>query len=251
MSAVLSIWRRELQAYFVSPIAYTVIVIVLGIAGFAFLYGVNAYSGVPAWLLEENGLNIRNFIIRHLSLWINVGMIFALPALSMRVFTEERTAGTAELLMTSPITTAQLVVGKYLGTLTVLAVTLLLTTPYIGFLMFKGQPELAAVGSAYLGYFLYGGVILAIGLFASARTENQIVALLSTYAIFLPLWLLELVVGFSGKTLDDIFAAIAVGRGIRWFARGVIDTHFLVLDGALIFLFLFLCAQVIDSSRWR
>jgi len=252
MSVVWSIWRRELQAYFVSPIAYTVVVICLLIAGFGFLAELTTYSKIPEFRIEGAGLTIRNFVMANFTgIWFTLGLIVALPALSMRLFSEERKSGTAELLMTSPITTGQLVVGKYLGAISVLALILVLSTPYVGILMWKGQPEMAAIGTAYLGYLLFGGVILAIGLFASALTENQIVALLITWAIFLPMYLFELLVGFVGSPWDDLLRSLTVGNALRSFAQGLVDTHYLVLDGALIFGFLFLCAQVIDSNRWR
>lgn len=252
MSIVAAIWRRELQAYFVSPIAYTVVAICLLIAGFGFLAELTAYSKIPEFRIESSGLNIRNFVMANLTgIWFTLGLIVALPALSMRLFSEERKTGTAELLMTSPVTTGQLVLGKYLGAVSVLALILALSTPYVAILMWKGNPEMAAIGTTYLGYLLFGGVILAIGLFASALTENQIVALLITWAVFLPMYLFELLVGFVGSPWDDILRALTVGNALRSFGQGLVDTHYLVLDGALIFGFLFLCAQVIDSNRWR
>ncbi len=252
MSAVVSIWRRELHAYFVSPIAYVVIVIFLGIAGFGFLRAIQQYAGVPEVLMEQLGLNIRNYVVRDLTLFVAyLGLLLSLPALSMRLLSEERKTGTAELLMTSPITTVQLVLGKYLGTLTVLALMLGLTLPYVGVLVWKGDPELAALGLAYAGYFLFGAVLLAIGLFASSLTENQIVALLVTYAFAVPLLVIELLVGFLGAPWDDLLAGLSVGFGMRSLSQGLLETHFVVLDVALVFLFLFLCTQVIDSNRWR
>jgi ABC-2 type transport system permease protein len=252
VSAVLSIWRREVQAYFVSPIAYVVIVIYLGIATFGFVRSVRFFVALPDMVLEQRGFNIRNYVIRDLSVWAgNVGLLLSLPALSMRLLSEERKVGTAELLMTSPVTTLQLVLGKYLGTLTMLALMLGLTTPFVAILAWKGSPEMAAIGTAYVGYFLFGAVTLAAGLFASSLTENQIVALLMTYAISVALWCVELVVGFMGAPWDDILLAASVGYGMRMMAQGLVDTHFLALDLGLIFMFLFLCAEVIDSNRWR
>ncbi len=252
MSVVVSIMRRELQAYFVSPIAYTVIIICLLIAGFGFLAELTAYSKIPPLRMESGGFNIRNFVMANVvGIWFTLGLILSLPALSMRLLSEERKVGTAELLMTSPVTTGQIVLGKFLGAMSVLVVILLLSAPFIGILAWKGEPEMAAVGTAYLGFLLYGGVILAIGLFASALTENQIVALLLTYAIFLPLYLFELLVGFVGSPWDDILRSLTVGNALRAFGQGLVDTHYIVLDLGLIFGFLFLCAQVVDSNRWR
>jgi ABC-2 type transport system permease protein len=169
----------------------------------------------------------------------------------MRLLSEERKNGTAELLFTSPLTTAQLVLGKYLGTLTVFLLLLVLTTPLVGILGWKAQPEWAAVAVAYLGLFVYGSVVLAIGLLASSLTENQFVALVLTYLMLLPMYILERLVGFLGSPLDEILAAVALPFGLSSAALGSMDSHFLVLGAGLVFLFLFLSGQVLDSTRWR
>jgi ABC-2 type transport system permease protein len=251
VSIVLSIMRREIQAYFVSPIAYTVMVIFLLIAGVGFFNTFEWYGRLPEFVLQMNDMNIRNSVIRDTTLWINVGMIFALPALSMRLFSEERKIGTAELLMTSPLTTPQLVLGKFFGTLAIVAMVLVLTSPFVGVLMWKAAPELPAILTAYVGYFMYGAVIVSIGLFASAITENQIIALLLTYVIFLPLYLIELVAGFAPPPWDSVLNSVTIGEAMRKMTLGDVQTHFFVLNACVVFVFLFLCAQVIDSNRWR
>jgi ABC-2 type transport system permease protein len=251
VSAIRVIVKRELQAYFVSPIAYTVCVIFLLIASLGFVMGILQYSMIPEHLAMERGLNIRTFIISRMVLWMSFGMMLSLPALSMRQFAEEKKGGTAELLMTSPLTTANLVLGKYLGSLSILALMLLLTTPFLWILLWQATPEWPAFVTMYAGLFLYGAVILSVGLFSSSLTENQIVALILTYVLWLPFWLVELAVGYVGGTVGDVIAAVSVGIGLRGMSQGLVDTHFIVLDLALISLFLFLCVQVLDSSRWR
>ena len=251
MRSILAILRREIKSYFVSPIAYVVIVIFLGMIGLTYRSAVFAYVGVPEFAAEANGINIQNFLIRGLSLWFQVGMLFCLPALSMRLLSEERKGGTAELLMTSPLTTWQIVLGKYLGTLFILATILILTIPEIFWLEFKAEPEWGAIGIAYLAYFLFGALILAIGLFASALSENQIVALLITVAIALPMWLVDLIVPFTAPPWDKILGGFSVSLGIRAYILGLFDSHYVVLPLGLIFIFLFLCTQVLDSNRWR
>jgi ABC-2 type transport system permease protein len=243
--------RREIQAYFVSPIAYTVIVIFLLITGVGFINTFEWYGRLPEFVLQANQMNIRNSVIRDSTLWFVVAMIFALPALSMRLFSEERKAGTAELLMTSPITTPQLVLGKFLGTMAIVALALVLTTPYIFVLTWKAAPELPALWSAYIGYFLFGGVIVAIGLFTSALSENQIIAFVLNIVIFLPLYLVELVVAFAPPPWDAVLNSVTMGEAMRRLTQGDVQTHFFVLDFSLMFIFLFLCVQVIDSNRWR
>jgi len=251
VSAVLSIVRRELQAYFVSPIAYTVIVTFLIIATFGFHLALTTYVAIGEIRILDLGASVRTFVVGRSVLWMMVGLIFALPALSMRLFSEEKKGGTAELLLTSPLTTTQLVLGKWLGGMAVLAVMLSLTATFPLILAWQAEPEWLALGGAYVGLLLYGGVILAIGVFASSLTENQIVALLLTFAIFLPFWMVELLVGFVGGAADDILAALSLNHGLQMMGRGLVNSHYLVLFAVLIAGFLFLCVQVLDSNRWR
>lgn len=251
MSAVVSILRRELQAYFVSPIAYTVIVTFLIVASFGFQYSLFSYASTSEFRLEGNQASIRTVVVSGTVLWMMVGLIFSLPALSMRLFSEEKKSGTAELLLTSPITTTQLVLGKWLGSVSVMTLMLALTGPFAIILEWQGSPEWQALGVAYLGLFLYGGLILAIGTFASALTENQIVALLLTFAIFVPFWMMELLVGFVGGVADDVLAAVSINHGLQMMGAGLLNSHYVVVFAVLTFGFLFLCVQVLDSNRWR
>lgn len=251
MSGVLSIVRRELQAYFVSPIAYTVIVTYLLIATFGFQVALTRYAQLGEFRILDQSLSIRTGIVPQTMLWMMVGLILSLPALSMRSFSEERKSGTAELLLTSPLTTTQLVLGKWLGAMSVLAIMLALTVSFPLVLEWKASPEWGAIAVAGGGLLLYGGVILAIGVFASSLTENQIVALVLTFAIFLPFWMVELLVGFMGGPLDDILAGLSINHGLQMMSRGVVNSHYLVLYAALVVGFLFLCVQVLDSNRWR
>ncbi len=251
MNSILNLTRREIYSYFVSPIAYTVIIMFLLIVGLGFFFSVFLYSSLNDTAIAEGNQNIRTYVIQFMSFWVNLALMLALPALSMRVLSEERKNGTAELLMTSPITTTQLVLGKFLGTLAILALMLLLTLPLIITIDFWADPEWPALGAAYLGYFLFGAVILAIGLFASSLTENQIVALLMTYPMLLPLWLSELLLGRFSGWANQVVGALSLRNASLTMSLGVIESHAIVLACGLMFLFLFLCVQVIDSARWR
>jgi ABC-2 type transport system permease protein len=248
---LLALVRREVGAAFASPVAYTIMFGFLVIVALGFLYRVTAFSALPPMAVERTGASIRTYVFGGWSLWVNIAVLLSLPALSMRLFTEERKAGTIELLLTSPITTAHLVLGKYLGTVVIYALMLLLTAPLVGTLAVRAPLEWGAIGAAYLAFLLYGAVLLAVGAFASSLTENQIVAVVLTYAFFLPFYLVELAVGAWGPPLDDVLAGVALGVGLRDYARGLADSHFLVLSAALSFAFLFLTMRVLDSNRWR
>jgi ABC-2 type transport system permease protein len=251
MSGLVAIVRREMQAYFVSPIVYTVSIIFLLVSGIGFYLSVIQYSGLPASVIQDAGLNIRNFIILGMVKWFYFAMIICLPALSMRQLSEEKKLGTAELLLTSPVTTAQLVAGKFISAMLVLASMLLLTLPYAGILEWQAVLEWPSVMTAYLGLLLCGGALLSVGLLASSLTENQIVALLMTIAMWIPFMIPDILIGRMGGMFDDVLAGLSVRYGLLDLSQGLLDTHYLVLFLVMIATFLFLCVQVLDSNRWR
>lgn len=254
MSALLAVMRREIQAYFVSPIAYVFMTVFLVIAGAGFFYGLQRYLLIDAAFAEQHNVTLRTYVVAGrfgIGNWVRLAIILSLPGLSMRLLSEERKSGTVELLFTSPITTAQIVLGKYLGTVLVYALILVLTVPLVAVMAWKGAPELAAIGAAYLGMFLHGALVLAVGLFASSLTENQFVALVVSYVLLVPLLMVQMVVGFAGPVLDAVLAAVSIGVGLHDMFSGLVDTHHVVLFVSLIFTFLFLSTRVLESPRWR
>lgn len=254
MKAVVSLMRRELQAYFVSPIAYAFMATFLLIVALGFYVGVTEYVMTPAMIIEKYGMSIRTQLVagKHgLMTWANLAALVSLPGLSMRLLSEERKNGTAELLFTSPISTAQIVFGKFAGSLSLYALILVLTLPLPGFLVLRGQPEIAALAVAYLGLFLYGAVLLAAGVFASSLTENQFIALVLTYALVLPVILVEFLVPLARPPFDQVFGALSLGYALKAAGLGTIDSAYLVLHAAIVGAFLFLATRALDSPRWR
>lgn len=254
MSAVWAVMRREMQAYFVSPIAYAFMAMFLLLVAGGFAVGVTRYALTPAMAIEKLGWSIRTQLVSGtwgLTTWGYFAALVSLPGLSMRLLSEERKGGTAELLFTSPITTTQIVIGKYLGSIALYGLILVLTFPLPAFLIWKAQPELAALACAYAGLFLCGSVMLAIGLFASSLTENQFIALVLTYAIVIPLILVEFVVPLVRPPFDQLLGAVSLGYALKAASLGMMDSVYLVLHALLVGTFLFLAVRVIDSSRWR
>jgi ABC-2 type transport system permease protein len=247
--------RRELSAYFVSATAYAFMAVFLLVVGAGFAFGITRYVMTPAMAIERFGWSIRTQLVSGpwgLMTWGTIAALFSLPGLSMRLLAEDKRSGTAELLFTSPITTTQIVVGKYAASVALYALILVLTLPMPGFLIAKAQPEVGALLCAYLGLFLYGAVILAVGLFASALTENQLVALVVTYALVVPMILVEFAVPMTSPPLDAALAALSLGYALKAAALGTLDSSYLVLHVALIGAFLFVCVRVVDPvSRGR
>ena len=254
MSSVWAVMRRELSAYFVSPIAYAFMAMFLVIVAVGFSVGVTQYALTPAVRIEKLGMSLRTQLVSGtwgLMTWGMFAALVSLPGLSMRLLSEEKKSGTAELLFTSPLTTLQIVAGKYLGSVSLFGLILLLTIPMPMFLVWRAQPEVAALAAAYAGLFLYGAVVLAIGVFASSLTENQFIALLLTYAIVIPLLLIEFVVPILRPPLDRVAASLSLGYALKGAALGTLDSAYLVLHAVLVAAFLFLSVRIIDSSRWR
>lgn len=252
MAKVWAITRREVQAYFASPIAYVVLAL------FIFLYGYffNDYlfvfmqRGMSSQFGSPEVLNLNQDLIRWLFHSTAVVALFVLPLLTMRAFSEELRSGTIELLFTSPVTDFQLVLGKFLGVLALYASMLALTFAHMGILFLYGDPEWKPLVVGYLGMLLLGGAFLSLGLFFSSLTKNQIVAGFLSFGTFLLLWLIEYAEGWAGDA-TSFLTYLSVTKHLEEFAKGVLDTRDVVYYATFIAFGLFLSKQSLESYRWR
>ena len=252
MNNAWAIARREIQTYFSSPIAYVVL------TSFIFLYGYFFYDylylfmqrGMGTGFGETEILNLNEDLIRWLFHSATVVVLFLLPQITMRSFAEELRSGTIELLLTSPITDFQLVVGKFLGALTLYITMLALTLAHMGILFVFGDPEWKPIVVGYLGLVLFGAAFISFGLFFSSLTKNQIIAGLLSFGTFLFLWLIEYAESWAGPAAGAV-TYISVTGHIEGFAKGVVDTRDVVYYLSFIALGLFLSTQSIVSYRWR
>src|SRR5438477_10040083 len=151
-----------------------------------------------------------------------------MPMVTMRTYSEEKRSGTIELLLTSPLTDFQIIMGKFLGALALYAIMLLITMVHIGILFIYGKPEWKPIVSAYLGLLLMGGCFISAGLFISSLTKNQIVAFMATFAAFLFLWVINWIGSFSGPTIDKLTTYLSIVDHFDDFGKGVIDTTHIV-----------------------
>src|SRR6185295_13481537 len=176
-----------------------------------------------------------------------------LPMITMAAFADEKRRGTMELLLTSPITNVQIVLGKFLAALSFFIVMLLPTMLYYGFVFAYSSPKmtLGPVLSGYLGLLLLGGALISLGIFISTLTENQIVAASITFGAFLILWVIELVGRSGGPVLQEIISFLSVLNHFEDFSKGVIDSSSVIIYCSFIFLGLFLTYRSIESLRWR
>lgn len=260
MRSIYAIYRKEMGHYFVSPIAYVVVGLFLILCGFFFnlyLSGAirasmeaqmqGAQFGMPA------NFDVPSEVIRAFLGVLALFLLFFMPMITMGSYSDERRRGTMELLMTSPITETQIVLGKFFAALTLFAVMLLPTASYILFMWFKSEPmpPVRIVAAGYLGLLLFGGALLALGQFLSSLTENPIIAAVLTFAAFLLLWALDFGASGAASTVEHVIHYLSVINHYQGFTQGVIDTSALVYYVSFIALFIFLTVRSVDSMRWR
>jgi len=255
MRNVLAIAERELRSYFASPIAYAVIglfALVFGWMFYAFLrYFITRSMAMGPGGMGPGPVNINEMLLRPLILQISVVVLFVLPMVTMRTYSEEKRSGTIELLLTSPITDLQIILGKFLGAMALYALMLLVTVPSVVVLFWYGDPDWKPVVTSYLGLLLMGGSFIAFGLFISSLTKNQIVAGVLTFCTLLMLLLVGWMREFVGPIGQAIVSALAIFDHFEDFSKGVIDTSHVVYYLSVITFGLFLTAKSVDSERWR
>jgi len=255
MRNVLAIAHKELRAYFSSPIAYVVIGFFALVFGWMYASILNWFVGQGMQMGMQFGgpqnLNINQQMIRPLLLNMTVVFLFLLPLVTMRTYAEEKRAGTIELLLTSPVTDLQIILGKFFGALSLYAAMLAITLVHFGLLFVFGNPEWRPLASAYLGLLLFGGCFIALGLFISSLTSNQIVAGAATFAVFLLLWVMDWIGSMFGPRAEEIFKYISMTGHLDDFVKGVVDTKHLVYYVTFIAFGLFLTARSVDTERWR
>ena len=171
--------------------------------------------------------------------------------LTMRLVAEEKRQGTIELLATSPITTLQIVMGKFLGSLVLYAAMLAVTLVHMGFLFAFGNPEWRPIVTGYLGLLLMGGAFVSIGLLISSTTSNQIVAGVVTFVVFLLFWIIGWFADTAGPTIGPITSWLSITEHFDDFSKGIIDTKHVLYYMSLITFGLFLTAKSVDTERWR
>jgi ABC-2 type transport system permease protein len=261
MNNIIAIYRRELGSYFVSPIAYCVIGVFLAIVGLVFYFGIftRTIEGVMSYRMQamQSGqagdIDVPLILLGQLMGFAATVSLFMVPMLTMGSYAEERKRGTMEMLMTSPLTEWQIVLGKFFAGLTLYVLLIAPTLVFNVYISRFSDPSFPwrILWSSYLGLVLLGAVLIAIGLFISSLTENQIVAGVVTFAVALLLWIINIFASNAGTTLGKILQHLSVIRHYEDFTRGVIDTTSLVFYVTLTVLGLFLTWQSLNSMRWR
>jgi ABC-2 type transport system permease protein len=253
MNNILAIAHKELKAYFSTPIGYIVIGFFALLFGYFFYVMVVIFNQQSLQLggLEGGNVDMNQQLIRPLFLNASVILLFVLPLVTMRTYSEEKRSGTIELLLTSPVTDVQIILGKFLGAMTLYAAMLAITMIHMGLLMSWGNPETKVIATGYLGLLLMGGCFISVGLLISSLTKNQIVAGFMTFAVFLMLWVINWLADSSGPTGQAILSFLSITDHFDDFTKGIIDTKHLAYYLSFITFGLFLTAKSVDSERWR
>ena len=257
MRNVLTIAGKEILSLFVSPIAYVVLTGFLLLGGwfffnllFRFNYSLTIYTSFRM-VQAMSSLNLNEHVMAPLLHNLTIILVILVPTITMRSFAEEKRSGTYELLLTSPLTVNQIVMGKFLGCLFFLFVMILATGVYPAILLYFGNPEAGVLVSGYLGLFLVGATFVSIGLFTSSLTQNQIIAAVTCFVILLLLYVLSWPAETTGPTAGELLRYLSVIEHFSEMVKGVIDTRDLVYFLTLIVFCLFLTQRSVESSRWR
>jgi ABC-2 type transport system permease protein len=230
--------RKEIKTYLASPMAYVVSAIFLGVSGtfFATYLASTNYSDTSM----RGFLDASQFLILLLA-----------ALLTMRLVVEEKKQGTWELILTLPVRDAEVILGKFLGSLAVLSGMLVLTLYFPFLLLVFGDPDRGPIVTSYLGLFLLGCASLSIGIFASSMTTNQIVSAVMTGGILFGMWFFGLAGDYAPKGLGKILAYLSLSGYFTDFTRGIVDTRAVVYYLSITVLFLSMAIRSTEKDRWR
>lgn len=229
------IFLKELRSFFNSPVAYIVILVYLVILG---------------WFFTSNLFIAGQATLRTVFEMTPFLLLFFAPAMTMRLISEERKTGTLELLSTKPLREYEIIVGKFLAALALYFFTLLPTLVYFVTVSMIGTLDVGAVICGYIGLLLVGSVFLAISLFGSSITENQVVAFIVSFLIIFALFMLDKVLIYVPSSLASIFEYLSVDYHFSNIARGVIDTRDLIYYMSAVGFSLFLGTVVLQKRKW-
>ncbi len=248
MRAFWPIFKRELFAFWVTPLAWVLTCVFLVVQGLHFSVLVKNFAEMGS--IESDQTPIQAFFGNTVLLYLVLFLL--VPPMTMRLFAEERRAGTIESLMTAPVSAPAVVLAKYGAALVTYAAMWAPTLLYVVILQRSGYVDWHVVGASYLGVLLVGAGYLSLGLLMSALTKSQFIALVLTALVLLVLFILGIgeFVTRDGTMIHDVCAYLSVWAQMNDFAAGVVDSRRLVLDGTLVVLPLFLSTRVVDSWRW-
>jgi ABC-2 type transport system permease protein len=259
MKKTLAIFQKEIKHFFYSPIAYIVI------AAFALITGIFFYlylsSFVEAAFMDmmrsqqfrtpPQRFNINLQLIRPFFWNLALISLFVLPLVTMRLYSEEQRSGTVELLYTTPLSVANIVLGKFFAGIVFYLVMLLPTMVFTSLLFIYGDPEFGPVLAGYLGLILLGSAFISGGLFISSLTENQIIAAIGGFGLSLILWVIGWAANYSGPGMAGVLNYLSIINHFEDFAQGVIDSKHIFYYLLFCTFGVYLTFLSVESIKWR
>lgn len=259
MKKTIAIFQKELKHFFYSPIAYIVIAAFTLIAGIFFYLYLSSF--VEAAFMDmmrsqqfrtaPQKFNINLQLIRPYFWNLALISLFVLPLVTMRLYSEEKRAGTVELLYTTPLSVANIVIGKFFAGIVFYIVMLIPTFIFMALLFVYGNPELGPVLSGYLGLLLLGSAFISGGLFISSLTENQIIAAIGGFGLSLLLWVIGWAASYSGPGLAPVLNYLSIINHFEDFAQGVIDSKHVFYYLLFCTFGVYLTFKSVESIKWR
>ena len=250
-----AIFKKEMRLYFTSPVAWVVLTIFLFIAGyfFASIFSFFSQASIQSAMNPQMGrdLNVTDSVMRPLFSNLSVILLLLMPLVTMRLFAEERRAGTIELLLTYPVRDGAVLAGKYLAALGLYALMIGLTVLYPLIVVYFARLEWGPVLTGYLGLLLMGATFIAVGVFASSLTENQIVAAVTTFGVLLIFWILGWSADYAGGSTGRVLQFLSILEHNDSFSKGVLDTKDLLYYVNFTALALFLTLRSLEARRWK
>jgi ABC-2 type transport system permease protein len=257
MDKVSAIFKKEMRGFVFSPNFWVVCGLFATVMSWIYPIQLNMFAQELANYVYQSQvpkqqLNIHYAVfLRHLS-YLNLMLMLIVPALTMRLFAEEKKMRTFDLLLTSPVTSLQIVIGKYLAVLGAIFVIVFISFLYPAATAFFTKVNWAVLLIAFLGIFLVGAVYAAMNLFCSSLTESAIISYVMAVIFNVGIWF----IGIGGEVVDGpiarkVFEHISLSQHLSSLVEGTVRTGTLVFFATLIFLFSFLSERVVESTRWR
>ena len=247
--------KRDLGSFFNSPIFYIVTTVFLIIYSFIFFNILNFFSfqSFQARQLQAMGmnLNLNEMVIEPSLQNMSVILLMVIPIITMRSFADEKKMKTFRLLLSSPVHLREIILGKFLACMIVVAVMISISSYSVGFLFLLGEPEPGPIVTGYIGILLMAGCFVSVGIFASSLTDNQIVAAVLTFGFSLFMWIIGWSAQAAGSTTGQVLQYLSIVDHLERFLKGLVNTSDLVYYLSFILFNLFLCHRVLDSNRWR
>jgi ABC-2 type transport system permease protein len=247
MTGFVAVFRREMLSLWVTPLAWVLLFIFLLLQGASFYQILLHFASFSNVSIDSGP--VQAYFGQ--SLFLVLSLLLVCPALTMRLFAEERRSGTIEGLLTAPVSAGQVVLGKYAATLTTFGLLWLPTVLYIVILRTSGDVDWHVVAASYLGVMGVGAGYLAVGTLMSAMTRSQLIAMMLTALVIFGL----LILGIGERIFDpgplrDACAHVSVLSQVDELSKGIVDLRRLVFDASLVALPLFVSVRVVDSWRW-